>query len=236
MINSTLTIEAFAPRQPTKGLYKLEGVSSHQRPEINSLRFSSKVALWHKRLGHFHTRGLQCMINSTAVKGLPPLQFTKHTCSSCQLGKQARSKMPKETTHHASKILELIHSDVCGPFRVQSTGGAKFFVTFVDDFQKKSGSILFRTKAMSWLNSSNSSTSLKTLQENVYMHFEQTMVESTRRKPSMISVPPKASLANSSRLTRHGVAERQNRSLTSQDVSSLTNHFLAIFGVKPSKL
>ena len=135
--NFSLAIEAFAPREATKGLYRLKGVSPTQGPEINSLRLSSKAALWHKRLGHFHTRGLQRMINSAAVKGLPPLQFTKHTCGSCQLGKQARSKMPKETTHHASKILEVIHSDVCGPFRVQSTGGAKFFVTFVDDFSKK---------------------------------------------------------------------------------------------------
>lgn len=93
--NFSLAIEAFAPREATKGLYRLKGVSPTQGPEINSLRLSSKVALWHKRLGHFHTRGLQRMINSAAVKGLPPLQFTKHTCGSCQLGKQARSKMPK---------------------------------------------------------------------------------------------------------------------------------------------
>ena len=135
--NLSLAIEAFAPREATKGLYRLRGVSPVEGPEINSLSLSNKAAIWHKRLGHFHIRGLQRMINSAAVKGLPPLHFPKHICGSCQLGKQAKTKMPKVTTHHASKILELIHSDVRGPFRVQSTGGAKFFVTFIDDFSKK---------------------------------------------------------------------------------------------------
>lgn len=135
--NHSLEIEAFAPREATKGLYRLQGVSPARGPEINLVRLSTKVAIWHKRLGHFHIRGLQRMVNSAAMKGLPPLQFSKHIYGSCQLGKQAKSKMPKATTHHASKILELIHSDVCGPFRVPSTGGAKFFVTFIDDFSKK---------------------------------------------------------------------------------------------------
>jgi hypothetical protein len=45
--------------------------------------------------------------------------------------------MPKEATFHATKILQLIHSDVCGPFRTNSLGGARYFVTFIDDFSRK---------------------------------------------------------------------------------------------------
>ena len=77
------------------------------------------------------------MITSEAVRGMPQLQFSKQTCSGCQLGKHARTKMPTETTHHASRILELVHSEVCGPFKISSTGGARYFVTFVDDFSRK---------------------------------------------------------------------------------------------------
>ena len=135
--NPTHKIEAFAPRESSIGLYRLSGVSQQLCSEVNSLHLSTKAVLWHKRLGHFHTKGLQRMINTGAVNGLPPLRFSKHTCTGCQLGKHSKTKMPKETRHHASKILELIHSDVCGPFRVASTGGARYFVTFVDDFSKK---------------------------------------------------------------------------------------------------
>lgn len=77
------------------------------------------------------------MVNFEAVSGLPQLQFSKQPCTGCQLGKHARTKMPKETTFHASEILQLVHSDVCGPFRTNSLGGARYFVTFIDDFSRK---------------------------------------------------------------------------------------------------
>ena len=137
VIDNSLVLEAFAPRENNKWLYRLQGVSTNLRPEINSLHLNSQTVLWHKWLGHFHTRGMQRMINSKAVRGLPHLQFSRQTCSGCQLGKHTMTKMPKETTHHASRILELVHSDVCGPFRVNSTGGARYFVTFVDNFSRK---------------------------------------------------------------------------------------------------
>lgn len=33
-------------------------------------------------------------------------------------------------------MLELIHSDVCGPMRVNSHGGSRYFLTFIDDYSK----------------------------------------------------------------------------------------------------
>ena len=77
------------------------------------------------------------MINSGAVRCLPPLHFSRQVCTGCQLGKQTRTKLPKEATFHATIILQLVHSDVCGPFRTTSLGGARYFVTFIDDFSRK---------------------------------------------------------------------------------------------------
>jgi transposase InsO family protein len=34
----------------------------------------------------------------------------------------------------ASQPLALIHSDICGPMATSSIGGAKYFLTFIDDF------------------------------------------------------------------------------------------------------
>ena len=34
-------------------------------------------------------------------------------------------------------MLNIIYSDVCGPFEVSSLGGNKYFVSFVDEFSKK---------------------------------------------------------------------------------------------------
>ena len=56
-------------------------------------------------------------------------------CETCQFGKQTRNPFPKEAVR-SKKALELIHSDVCGPMPVNSVGGSRYFVTFVDDYTR----------------------------------------------------------------------------------------------------
>ena len=39
--------------------------------------------------------------------------------------------------HQQSKRkLELVHSDVCGPLQVESIGGSRYFITFIDDYSR----------------------------------------------------------------------------------------------------
>ena len=38
--------------------------------------------------------------------------------------------------NRADECLELIHSDVCGPFNIQARGGYDYFVTFTDDYSR----------------------------------------------------------------------------------------------------
>lgn len=57
-------------------------------------------------------------------------------CVTCVEGKQTRKSFISEGSR-AKDLLELIHSDVCGPISPQSIGGAKYFVTFIDDYSKK---------------------------------------------------------------------------------------------------
>jgi hypothetical protein len=42
--------------------------------------------------------------------------------------------------------LELVHSDIAGPFRVESLGGARYYVTFIDDFSKMTWIYFMRSK------------------------------------------------------------------------------------------
>eukprot|EP00171_Calliarthron_tuberculosum_P022304 IDg22304t1 len=44
-----------------------------------------------------------------------------------------RAPIPKVSTTRAQDLLELVHSDVAGPLPVTSKGGARYFVTFIDD-------------------------------------------------------------------------------------------------------
>jgi hypothetical protein len=93
--NTTLTVELFAPRDNNKGLYRLAGRQRSKQSEVNLTYLNSPATLWHKRLGHFHTKGIQKMIHSEAVKGLPHLHFANQTCNGCQLcGNPQTPKVP----------------------------------------------------------------------------------------------------------------------------------------------
>jgi hypothetical protein len=43
----------------------------------------------------------------------------------------------KNATRMATKFLELIHSDLCGPLPTKYLGGAYYFIIFTDDFSRK---------------------------------------------------------------------------------------------------
>ena len=55
-------------------------------------------------------------------------------CAGCIFGKSHRHPFPKRSTRRASKLLELVHSDVLGPLEVKSIGGSQYFITFIDDY------------------------------------------------------------------------------------------------------
>ena len=52
------------------------------------------------------------------------------------MGKQNRQPFPNESQHRSSQPLELVHNDVCGPMNVNSVGGSRYFVTFIDDYSR----------------------------------------------------------------------------------------------------
>ena len=57
-------------------------------------------------------------------------------CDYCLFGKQHKVSFSKTSTIK-SNVLDLVYSDVCGPMEVESLGGKKFFITFIDDASRK---------------------------------------------------------------------------------------------------
>ncbi|RVW39978.1 Retrovirus-related Pol polyprotein from transposon TNT 1-94 [Vitis vinifera] len=49
--------------------------------------------------------------------------------------------------NRANDVLELIHSDLCGPMSVQARGGFEYFVTFTDDYSRYGYIYLLRRKS-----------------------------------------------------------------------------------------
>ena len=61
---------------------------------------------------------------------------SKDICEACARGKATRS-LPKKSTSDSITVqapLELVHSDVCGPFSQPSLTDDRYFVVIVDDY------------------------------------------------------------------------------------------------------
>jgi hypothetical protein len=74
------------------------------------------------------------LVKKNLLKGVKCVHIKK--CSDCLAGKQHRFAFKSQPPHKKPEVLNLVHSDVC-KISVRPIGGAKYFVTFIDDFSKK---------------------------------------------------------------------------------------------------
>ena len=70
------------------------------------------------------------------VEGLPQIDIPDQLCRSCVAGKEHQSSFPKGSLFRASKPLELVHVDICGPISPSTLGGSRYFLLIVDDFSR----------------------------------------------------------------------------------------------------
>ena len=88
--------------------------------------------LCHDRLGHVNYDTLRKLIN---LNHIPTFQIdAKHKCETCVEAKLTRSYFQSVERH--TKPFDLIHSDICDLKFVQTRGGNKYFITFVNDSTK----------------------------------------------------------------------------------------------------
>ena len=57
------------------------------------------------------------------------------TCEPCLIGKMTKTPF-SGTMERATNLLEIIHTDVCGPMSVEARGGYRYFLTFTDDLSR----------------------------------------------------------------------------------------------------
>lgn len=99
--------------------------------------------LWHKRVGHLHYKILLTL--NSMVNGIPKLKEDHGVCKGCAFGKNV--KRPFGSSASRSKdIMDLIHSDVCGPMSTKSLGSHLYYVTFIDDHSRKTWVYLLKAK------------------------------------------------------------------------------------------
>jgi hypothetical protein len=57
-----------------------------------------------------------------------------HVCERCIDDEHQRTFFPKDETTTTSKLLEIVHANVCRPMKTTFHGGTQYFVMFIDDF------------------------------------------------------------------------------------------------------
>ena len=92
--------------------------------------------LWHEIFGHINFIYMHKIYKQGMVIGLPNIHFSKGVCQGCVIGKPPQEKFEKGKAQRASFPLELIHSDMMGPFPHVSINKVRYVLTFIDDFSQ----------------------------------------------------------------------------------------------------
>ena len=104
---------------------------------------ADRLRLWHERFGHVNTEsisqlfehqlvtGIDCSAEASTIK--QAIALPSAHCASCAEGKSHKQPFPKGLRVPASRPLELLHTDICGPLAVRSRRGFHYFVTVKDD-------------------------------------------------------------------------------------------------------
>ena len=84
--------------------------------------------LWHRRLGHLSFSQIRKTCRLKAVHDIPDIGIPENTiCKPCQVSNKTRVHF-NENEGSASKPLELIRTDLCGPTRKKSPHGEEYFI------------------------------------------------------------------------------------------------------------
>jgi len=108
----------------------------------------NQVITWHNRFGHLNFQSLKTMIRKELVYGLDGVtgDINDFVCKTCAKSKICVKQFPKMSENRSSKVLGLIHTDVCGPMSTVSKGGARYFATFIDDKTRYVSVYMLKTK------------------------------------------------------------------------------------------
>ena len=116
------------------GLYKL----SEQDEDSETCAISLAVGIvdWHEWMAHSDVTGIRCTADKVIVKGLRIAPGVYSLCSGCILCKSHRLSIPKSRQCSSTSLLELVRSDVTGPFEFKTLDDSRYVVTFIDDYSK----------------------------------------------------------------------------------------------------
>lgn len=94
-----------------------------------------------------------CTIMHLSVISLPNIISPLRICEECVISKQHRDSFQRVNAWRAKEAMQLVHSDICGPNNPASNSSKKYFITFIDDFSRKTWVYFLqhKSKYLLWL-------------------------------------------------------------------------------------
>ncbi|KAH9679836.1 hypothetical protein KPL71_026295 [Citrus sinensis] len=114
-------------------LFMFKGETLQEADACVASNGEESTMMWHLKLGHMSEQGLKILSERKLLPGLKSVSLP--FCEHCVTSKQHRLKFSRSIAR-SKCILDLIHSDVWESPDI-SMGGAKYMVTFIDDYSKR---------------------------------------------------------------------------------------------------
>jgi transposase InsO family protein len=127
-------------------LYKIDLKLAMPGCLLASISSGDQSWLWHGRLGHVNFRALKQLSQKELAVGIPTIEHPDEICHGCLSAKQTHNPYPQVAKWRATKTLELIHVDLCGPITPWTVGGNRYFMLLIDDFSRWSYVYMLKSK------------------------------------------------------------------------------------------
>jgi len=144
------TVDSHIDTNPTTTPGAPSNVSDNNAPSI--ALYASRtpdVKTWHRRLGHCNFGAIVDIARKGAVEG-PKINLSSSSppeCDACILGKQTRTPAPRvKGGEKASRPLERVFVDLCGPIRPISSSGRLYSMNVIDDYSSYVWSLPLKSK------------------------------------------------------------------------------------------
>ncbi|KAL0427777.1 UNVERIFIED_CONTAM: Retrovirus-related Pol polyprotein from transposon TNT 1-94 [Sesamum latifolium] len=109
-------------------------ISDHIRIILKDCSYISNdhenAQIWHARLGHISKDRIRKLVDSKSLE----IDYLDHlpTYESCLNGKMTKKPFVGQSAI-VNGLLDLVHTDVCGPLNTPGRGGFSYFITFTDN-------------------------------------------------------------------------------------------------------
>lgn len=115
-----------------KGLYVIQG----QQDVILSVSTCTDkcIHFWHRVFGHRDPNVIKQTLSDNDIKAKDC--GIRRLCEPCMKGKFTHLPFPQKSETMSENILDLVHTDVCGPMQTSSVSGKLYFLTIIDDYSR----------------------------------------------------------------------------------------------------